>query len=45
MASAGLEADITTENTHVKLSRSLPLGALKFYQSNHLEVKEMLGSV
>ncbi|MEQ4698571.1 two-component system response regulator RssB [Providencia rettgeri] len=39
MASAGLEADITTENTHVKLSRSLPLGALKFYQSNHLEVK------
>lgn len=39
MASAGLEAEITTENAHVKLPRSLPLGALKFYQSNHLEVK------
>lgn len=39
MASAGLEAEITTENTHVKLPRNLPLGTLKFYQSNHLEVK------
>ncbi|HCH7937053.1 TPA: two-component system response regulator RssB [Providencia rettgeri] len=39
MASAGLEADITTENSHFKLARNLPLGTLKFYQSNHLEIK------
>lgn len=39
MASAGLEAEITTESSHIKLPRSMPLGTLKFYQSNHLEIK------
>lgn len=39
MASAGLEAGITTEKSHFKLARSLPLGTLKLYQPNHLEIK------
>ncbi|WP_353167389.1 two-component system response regulator RssB, partial [Providencia sp.] len=39
MASAGLEAEVTTEESHFKLDRSIPLGALKFYHPNHLEVK------
>ncbi|HGN1707164.1 TPA: two-component system response regulator RssB [Providencia rettgeri] len=39
MASAGLEAEITTEKSHFKLARSLPLGTLKLYQPNNLEIK------
>ncbi len=39
LASAGLEAEITTEENHYYLTRSMPLGTLKEYQSNQLDIK------
>lgn len=37
LASAGLEADITTGNEHYHLARNIPLGTLKTYHSNRLD--------
>lgn len=39
LASAGLEAEVATENAQYSLSRSVPLGTLKHQPSNHLSVK------
>lgn len=39
LASAGLDAEVTTEESHFKLDRSIPLGTLKYYHPNHLEIK------
>ncbi|MEX6425824.1 hypothetical protein AB6E93_10630 [Providencia manganoxydans] len=39
LASAGLEAEVATENAQYSLSRSVPLGTLKHQPSNHLDVR------
>lgn len=39
IASAGLEVEVTTENGHFKLAKNIPLGTLKFYHANHLDIK------
>ncbi|EKT63690.1 two-component system response regulator RssB [Providencia burhodogranariea] len=39
LASAGLEAEVATENAQYSLSRSIPLGTLKHHPSNHLDIR------
>lgn len=39
LASAGLGAEVLTENARYNLSRSVPLGTLKHHPSNHLDIR------